>query len=550
MTFSQGGARGAGSTLFVALNLLISLFLIAALLVAPVAVDQIHMDDIVLLANVAWRGVNGFVPVIDYPHFYGGFAEFFVTAAFRLFGVSYKVVDYAFVMLFAVSAVMSGALYWKRLTLAEASLLTVLGAALILSLDPLEAFQHFKPGHSFVYNHVGVVLMMALTVFACRGAGDSRAELMSAVAAGGVLYALVLLKTVFGAIGIAMILACLVQKRWTSAALVVAGASAAMLLLDPGMARALGSLDLLLASDAAAEAGGLGGRLVVASLMLETQAVGIAVVLILAVMLWRRRRWDSLPLIASLFLCGLGYGAAMLATGGNPQHKMMPLLTVAAILIGKALTEGRDGERSVTHDALVGAVPVVIAFSWIVPAIATSGIALSQSFAMADQALVRDGPMARYVVFEKDKAGADQLGPAISDARRRTGGDEITDRDEYVVFADGLNLLRQIDDVAAFGIVSNGRMFDFTAPLQSRIVPTFPVWPTAASPELTSRAPLGRDVDLVMMVDEMPSLDLVSAPLARRMGTDFRPCRRSAFWTLYARRDARLGCEATSRQQN
>jgi hypothetical protein len=79
-------------------------------------------------------------------------------------------------------------------------------------------------------------------------------------------------------------------------------------------------------------------------------------------------------------------------------------------------------------------------------------------------------------------------------------------------------------------------MFDFTAPLRSKIVPSYPVWPTLASPELMTAAPLARDVDLVMMLDEMESLDLVSGALKARMGQDFRPCRRSAFWTLYARR--------------
>src|SRR5687768_13154233 len=93
-------AGGRWSLLFIVVNLLLVLFLVAALLVAPIAVDQIHMDDTVLLAHVGWRGVNGLVPVIDYPHFYGGFAEAFVIASFKLFGVSYKAVDYAFVMLF------------------------------------------------------------------------------------------------------------------------------------------------------------------------------------------------------------------------------------------------------------------------------------------------------------------------------------------------------------------------------------------------------------------------------------------------------------------
>lgn len=545
----------AGATkLSLILNVLVALFLVIALIIAPIAVDQIHMDDTLLLANVGWRGVNGCAPVIDYPHFYGGFAESFVIASFWAFGVSFKALDYAFVMLFAAATLLTWLLCWKRLRVFETSLLTAIAAALIVSLYPIESHEKFSPAHSFVYNHVGIVLMLALTVFACRPLKSRRLEFVSALAAGGALYALVLLKTTFGIFGLSVILACLIQRRWSSAGLVLVGAIFVLLLLDPTMDRALGSLELLMTSGAASQAGGLKGRMFIASLMMETQAVPIAILLILTIALWRRVKWDSWQLIASMLICGAGYGAAMLSTGLSPQYKLLPFLVVAALLICKELTATRAAESSVKHHLLISSVPIVFAYLLIVPAVATSAIALSLAFKHSDASLVEQGPLSQYVVIDPtkpDRAGSagERLAAATATTLQRVGGGQVSDREEYVMLADGVALLRKFDNVSALGIVSNGRMFDFTAPLQAKVVQSFPVWPTAESPELMLRKPLEADVDIVMMLDEIPQLELVSGALRTRMGQEFRPCLRSAFWTLFVRRRVtNASCATTAAQ--
>ncbi len=524
------------------INVSVALFFAIALIIAPIAVDQIHMDDSLLLANVGWRGVNGLAPVIDYPHFYGGFAESFVIASFQAFGVSLKTLDYAFVMLFAAAAPVIWLLCWKRLRSVDISLLTAIAAVLIVSLNPLESHENFSPAHSFVYNHVGIVLMLALTVFACRVIEDRRLEFAAAFAAGGALYALVLLKTTFGLFGLSVLLICLIQRRWSSVGLMLAGAILVLLLLDPTLARALGSLQLLMTSGAASQAGGIDGRMFIASLMLQTQAVPIAIVLIMTIVLWRREKRDSLPLIASLLICGAGYSAAMLSTGGSPQYKLLPFLVVAALLLCKSLTAPRVDVPDVKHRALITAVPIVLAYLLIVPAVATSAIALSSAFKNAGASLVEQGPLSEYVVFDPavpDHAGSasERLAAATATTIARVRAGQVSDREEYVMLADGVALLRKFDNVSALGIVSNGRMFDFTAPLQARVVKSFPVWPTAESPELMLRTPLEADVDIVMMLEEIPELELVSGALRTRMGQEFRPCLRSAFWTLYVRRN-------------
>lgn len=534
------------------------LFFVAAVTVAPVIVDRIHVDDTVLLANIAWRGVNGLAPAIDYPHFYGGFTESFVTASFGMFGVAYKSIDYAFVLLFGFTALIGCALCGRRLSLTEFGLLIALGAALILSLSPLEVSSVFQVAHSFVYNHVGVVLMLALTVFSCIGLEDRRTERISSFIAGVALYILILVKTTFGLIGPSIILACLLQRRWASAGLVCVGAAAAMLAIDPGMHRAWGSLEILMASDAAGQAGGYEGRIREALLMLQSQAVPVVICLLLSVYLLRHRKSGGLSMIGSLLICGLGYGAAMLATGGSPEQKLLPFLIVASLLLSRTLIGAGVHEGGRYRSLLIRSVPVVLGYALILPAAATAGFGFLQAIGNADDPLVTEGPLSRYVVF--DPAAVDKgeqglpaegrLAAATSDSLGRVWAGEVTDRDEYVMLADGVELLRRFPNASSYGIISNGRMFDFTAPLESKIVPSFPVWPTSASVEMMKKERFEPDVDLVMILDEVPELELVTGALRARMGQEFRPCRRSAFWTLYVRRSVPMAsCGSAASQE-
>jgi hypothetical protein len=195
---------------------------------------------------------------------------------------------------------------------------------------------------------------------------------------------------------------------------------------------------------------------------------------------------------------------------------------------------------------------IILAYSLILPSVATVAIAISQSFEQRDASLVEHGPLARYVVFDPAEsnsavATSERLTAATANTLQHVRSGKVSDRDEYVMLADGMKLLRQVDNVSAFGIISNGRMFDFTAPLQSKVVASYPVWPTLASPELMIDKPLEADVDMVMILDEIPELGLVSGALRTRMGGDFRPCRRSAFWTLFVRRSVtNASCASSS----
>ena len=105
------------------------------------------------------------------------------------------------------------------------------------------------------------------------------------------------------------------------------------------------------------------------------------------------------------------------------------------------------------------------------------------------------------------------------------------------MFADGIALLQEKPDFAQYGIISNGRMFDFTMPLGAPPVASFPVWPTTNLDYFTEPSPLFEDVDVVMISVNIPRLGLTNDALIRKMGAEFRLCRQSRIWSLYLRRE-------------
>ncbi|MEM6903672.1 MAG: hypothetical protein AAF556_10595, partial [Pseudomonadota bacterium] len=112
---------------------------------------------------------------------------------------------------------------------------------------------------------------------------------------------------------------------------------------------------------------------------------------------------------------------------------------------------------------------------------------------------------------------------------------KIGDSLEYLMLADGLDLLSTVPNIREYGIISNGRMFDFTAPLMTKPVLSFPVWPTDNLEYMNNGLRFDDDVDLVMISPEVARLSLLNDLMFIKMADEFVACRQSAIWTMYAR---------------
>lgn len=547
-------------------NCLIAVLFIALLSAQSILIDSVHLDDTILLAHLGWRGLNGFFPNTDYPHFYGGIVAQFITWSFKAFGADFKSINYAFLMMYLAGISSLFILSLKRLSTIGLSTLIVFSAALILSLAPIETGFIRGPiaAHSFVYNHVGIVIMMGLTAFAAKGVQPRSFELASAVFAGFSAYALVLLKTTFGIFAPFLLLALLFQRRWLTTAFLILGTILGMILMDPGMTRALESLDTLLSTAAAESRSGVRAILFSSIHNVAAQLVALLLILVLLLELWARNRSRAIDLSWTAILCGTGYIGALVSMSGTGSYMLLPILVVVSSLLADAYSESQssplerkhapsEGRAPTTGTTFVLAVPVILCYSYVIPALFSSAVTFLTAQRYQDASLIPTGPAASYVVIGDaietiaDMQAAVRLTSAAIDKAQGTVGSRFNDSEEYVMYADGVRLLTRIPRIEDYGVVSNGRMFDFTPALASRPVLSYPVWPTGNLDYFQSDAPLGADIDLVMISRDVPALGLVGPSLIERMADDFVVCRQTAIWTLYARRQLsdleNLSCE-------
>lgn len=549
-------------------NLVIIIFLLMVTAFRPLAMMRAHLDDSVLLAQLGWRGMAGLTPVLDYPHFWSGITSVTMAFTFEIFGPTFKAIDYALIVFFLWSTALLVLMCWKRLGMRPIIVLVTLSAALIVSGQPIElGFPNST--HSFVYNHVAITLMMGLLVFGLLKAEDSRVEIVGALVAGFTLYLLAMLKPTFSIIAPFVVLACLVQGRWIATSLVLVGAAVTMLVLDFGMVRVMGSFEYVFGSLEADRAGGVGGLINKALRIIARDFILLAVAAtMLGAMLVIEGRRAVLFIFAAALLAA-GYGAAILTMGGIDDLKLVPALVVfflVGIKVLQADTLAEDEAQGLGW-GLMKAIPVCMAYGVVAPAVVSSAIAGMRSVQFADAVLIEEGPLSTYFIYgdatrglwREDLPDADAYrAEATERAMKKLVKDPVfvnewnttwisDDSVEFVMFADGVDLLQDIPDIQEKGIIPGATMFDFTFALGAKAMPNFPIWPSPSydGTELRSFEAMPPEVDLVMVLNYWVA-DLTFTPvLMETMGGDFKPCRVSEFWTLYDRRAAgSTFCEA------
>jgi hypothetical protein len=522
------------------------------LLTQPVIVNDRHFDDTILLANIGWRGVNGSFPNIDYPHFYGGLDAHFVILAFRIFGVDFISINYAFGMMFVWATANMVILTLGRLSLYGIATLVALSAGLILSLAPIEtgliSGQH--SAHSFVYNHLAIVLMIGLSAYASSSLESKRQEIASSIFAGFTGYMLVLLKTTFAIFLPFIVVALICQRRWISTAFFMLGWLLALMTLDPWATRVTQSLEVLLAADAAQANATFEATM--RRLTTNVSAQFVVILLLSAVLfdIWVRDKHRAVRIGVTLWLCALGYLGSLISMGGTGGYMLLPILVAASVVLTDASSEAHRSESDSAPwqagHALFFTVPSVVSYSFIFPALVSAVVTFADTWRYRHASLILSGPAASYVVKGSGITPVPDIARSVSVARTSIENDISTtwlpfdDSIEYVMYADGVALLSSIPAIEEYGVVADGRMFDFSAAIRSRPVLSFPVWPTQDITYFQSTAPLDADIDLVMLSSGAPSLELVGSSLRRRMNDDFVACRKSALWTLYSRNDPNL----------
>ena len=264
-------------------------------------------------------------------------------------------------------------------------------------------------------------------------------------------------------------------------------------------------------------------------------------------------------LVWSLVLCGTGYVGMLISMGGSePVLMLLPMVLVATVLVvdlySRMLPSPVDARGGVLDKGAlwceqfnVRGLSLALCYSYVLPAFASAAINFVEAYQFRQASLMNGTPLAHYVVKgtgiypQPDVAKSmDSTFEAI-DKAARVDGYRLRDSHAYSIAFDGIALLKNVPGLQEFGVISDGTIFDFPSLLKTPPVLSHPVWLTAGSEYSQTEAPLGEDVDLVMLTRDIPHPGLLTEPLLRRMGNDFVACKQSQIWTLYARRELVTG---------
>ena len=527
------------SRVIVVVCLLSSAFFIAFRLLTPIAIDTAFMHDTMYLASLGWRGVNGLWPIVDYWNFYGGFTAANVTLAFTLFGVSLKSVDYAFVIVFAWATLLLAVFSWKRISLLGFCICLLVVATIILG--PISIEDGYSPhvNRSFIYNHFAMAVIVGLTIFIAQPITSSPIwDAATGFVAGIALVILVLAKATFVVVAPFIFAACFFQRQYTTSLCMLAGLMVAFFLLDPGAMRFVGSLEEIWHAGQLERVGGFVGRILYIFRTVAWHAVFVLLVVFFAWRLWLAEGRPVALQMLSIFLGVLSFGAATLSMNGQPSLMMLPILIVALLLVADMLKRSEGGQATLVYLTSSAMTAVLV-----LPAVFYSIQVLGLVDDARSRQLITEGPASSYMVLDMGNpyrlpsAGniEQRLETAVSEvAARIPNGGQNYNSDAYVVLADGVQLLNSIPDVSHYAIISRGSLFDFTVPLQSKPVPSFPVWPLERSTSFLRMS----EVDIIMTTNVLGSDDFFTDEMQKIFEMEFKECKSSQFFVLWVRQTA------------
>ena len=524
-------------------------FFVLSILLRPIVVDTHHFDDMVFLLDLGWRASHGLVAGRDFEHLYpGGVAEI-LGLSFRLFGPSARSIDIGFVMLFMIASGLAILMQVGRVPVWAIHLSVLVSAAIVISGMPIELpLAWFHSTHSFVYNHIAVVLYLGLAPFVLLSVRRPGVEIAGAIACGAAIAFISLLKVMFLAAVPVLLLVLLVRGRWRALVIVVSVSTLVLLSFGSPVERLFSAYEVtvgIVSSDQSL--GGVSGRLRVGFLLFSAT---LTYLIVLGVVGWgplARAGWSGVSALGLLFLIFANYLGMSLLMGGGVGLKWVPGVFFASIclaeIIGRLPESRARGQSALSRSAILWALAVGSAFMLVLPGLAVSAKTHLTAWKLRGLMLADTGLLSQYWVkgsvtdhLDGASSGPARLDQAIMRANEDLRSGLTSDAHEYVVFADGLALLESLDGLSQLSVVSNGRMFGFSMPSGSRPLRGYPTWVT---PGLNwfAKNPAGlTEVDVVMIANPLAGFGLVTEELQGLMGDDFVVAGESVFWTMYRRR--------------
>ncbi|NNE86498.1 MAG: hypothetical protein HKN27_00350 [Silicimonas sp.] len=510
-------------------------YLIAFRAFSDLAIDNAFIVDTFFIAQLGWREINGLSPVLDYTHFYGGVTAKAIAAAFKIFGATLKALDYAYLILFALVASFTLLLGYRRTSSQSTALIILLSASILIG--PLSIEDGYSPivNHSFVYNHFGMGLLLAVTLFVLNPiSGSQPHDYVASFFCGTLLTVLALTKPTFAFSIPFFILVLVIQNQYRICAIVLLGMLITTLITDPNLKRFLGSLYTILESGAAERSGGPLGRSAHAYMTLIMHAGFLLGLLYFWQFLYHRAALPARRLIVCHALCIAGFFVATLTMNGRPHLMLLPAL----ILILLFTAEKLDGDKARKALIVSNSFAAIIVF----PSLLFASSTWLASVNARQYQLVTYGPLVDYA-FTDPNSEMSRLSNTSIKVRRVLAIQEAYDRlsksgpaqnrDAYVELSDGISLLATLENIDTKRIITANGMIDFSFPMKSIPVSSFPVWPNKDRMKGIDLA----QVDIIMSKRFVDKNLFLTDGLRSQIDQDFILCKHSKFFILLVRRD-------------
>ncbi|TCP39584.1 hypothetical protein [Rhodovulum marinum] len=508
----------------IALSCLLGTALLAGLVLLNalfgVFYDTDHFGDTLFLLGAGWRVAQGLTPVIDFGHFYGGVMAEGIAATMALFGPGAFAFDYFTLLLLGALSATAGVILFRRMSLAGMAAVILTLATLMLTRYPLELNDPIigvVSTHSFLYNRVGLALLLLAGLYSALRAASPRGDLLPGVLVGLLVVLAMLTKPTFAVLAPAVLLALALQRRWHGLGAVLIGMVAALAVLDPTLQRWLGALAYAQAQvgDKDSAQVGLLMRKAVQIPLAQPVATTFALAALATLFVTRTQRAAALGLVV---VSGAGVGmAATMGGNGSLGQLALPM----AILI--ALAAAEIAHRANLAPAFtLRAIAFCLVAAFALPHGANLARAAIEGYAQRDRMLISEGPYASYLALSKGV------------------GRNSTPAAQYEMLADGIAALHRLGDPSQWGIVAdNGVIFEHA--ILGRPVPGYPLWQRPEAPELAPDLPIAPEADIAM-IGRSGTMGEVGRILTAKLRPDFIPCTTSTHWTIHVRRTSAIAC--------
>lgn len=428
----------------------------------------------------------------------------------KVFGKTPFVFEYFSTILAFASASILWLVFRSRISPIGLGLMILVSTVLLLTRQPLEYLPTSSgpvSTHSFLYNRLGFVALMAAGMFVALPSAKPRAEAVGGALIGSIIAFALLTKPTFAVLLLATLIGLLIQARRRGIIGLLVGVAVVVLLLDPRLAGWRGAVSYL-AAQVADDRGAQLDYLVIRAFRIPL-AQALATILSLAALAYVFRAREARPALIGVVVVAMAGMAMAVTMGGAPGQLALPI----AILLALAAAEWARLARLDFRLPLLG-IAIAIPLSFALAHGANLAGATLLSHQKAHLSTIKTGPYSRYVGVRSRNFGEERL-------------------KHYDMFADGIAQLNQMGDASRWGIIADmGITFEFA--LLAKPVTGFPLWQRRHTPEFAAGRPLPAQVDVVML-GRMEVENSLKDILTEKMKNDFRFCKRSEYWTIYVR---------------